>query len=131
MTPASAAPPPTAIGGLTVDCDDAAGMLAFYTEAFDGRPEPAYPETPCVRVDGLLLIFRESPGRVRPTWPGSDMQMHFEVFVDDLDQQEARLIALGAIRPPEQDETDPTLTVLLDPAGHPFCIFLRPQTTSD
>jgi|SRR5829696_3937239 len=125
MTSASTLPP-TVIGGLTIDCDDAAAMVAFYAEAFGGRPDPAFLRTPCVRVDGLLLVFRENPDRVRPAWPGSDMQMHFEIFVDNLDRQEARLIAVGATRPPEQDGTDPTFTVLLDPAGHPFCIFERP-----
>lgn len=99
--------PPTTIGGLTIDCDDSAAMVAFYVEACGGRPDPEFPRTDCVRVDELLLAFRENPGRVRPTWPGSDMQMHFETFVDDLGRQEARLRALGATRPPEQDEKRP------------------------
>ena len=119
--------PPTAIGALNVDCDDAKGMVAFYTAAFGGMVEPAFPHVDCVRVDGLLLVFRENPDRRRPAWPGSDMQMHFEIYVNDLRQQESRLLALGATRPPVQDETDPTFTVLLDPAGHPFCIFERPK----
>lgn len=52
--------------------------------------------------------------------------MHLEVYVDDLEQAAARLVALGATRPDAQDPDDAALVVLLDPAGHPFCIFERP-----
>lgn len=69
-------PLPTLIGGLTIDCDDAAAMVAFYAEAFGGVPDPAFPRTPCVRVDGLLLVFRENPDRAQPAWPGSDPAGH-------------------------------------------------------
>jgi len=51
------------------------------------------------------------------------MQMHLEVYVDDLQRSEARLVALGASKPVAQDAADPGLVVLADPAGHPFCIF--------
>lgn len=61
-----------------------------------------------------------------PTWPGSDMQMHFEIYVDDLARQEQRLLDCGATKPGHQDPDDPSLVVLLDPAGHPFCIFEHP-----
>jgi hypothetical protein len=41
--------------------------------------------------------------------------------VDDLDAAQARLLALGAVEPTVQPEPD-RWRVLLDPAGHPFCI---------
>lgn len=116
----------TTIAALTVDCADAGAMVQFYREAFDGRPDPDFPHLDCVRVDGLLILFRELEGWTRPTWPGPDMQMHLEVYVDDLRGAEARLVGLGAGRPAAQDPADPGLVVLTDPAGHPFCIFERP-----
>lgn len=74
------------------------------------------------------LNFRELDGWVRPTWPGGDMQIHFEflVPVGELDVQAARLVALGAEKSPHQDPDDPGLIVFLDPAGHPFCLFEDP-----
>ena len=54
--------------------------------------------------------------------------MHLEVYVDDLARQEQRLLSCGATKPDEQNEDDPTLIVLLDPAGHPFCTFKRPTS---
>ncbi len=61
--------PATAIGALTVDCDDAKAMVQFYTDAFGGRPDPTFPHLDCVRVDGLLLLFRELKGWSRQPGP--------------------------------------------------------------
>jgi catechol 2,3-dioxygenase-like lactoylglutathione lyase family enzyme len=119
-------PPATAIAALTVDCSDAKAMVQFYTDAFGGSADSDFPHLDCVRVDGLLMLFRELEGWDSPTWPGSNVQLHLEIYVDDLQQAEARLVSLGAGKPAEQDLTDPGLVVLTDPAGHPFCIFERP-----
>lgn len=56
------------------------------------------------------------------------MQMHFEVLVpvDQLATQISRLVGLGAEKSPHQDPADPGLVVMLDPAGHPFCVFEDP-----
>lgn len=123
-------PPATAIAALTVDCSDAKAMVQFYRDAFGGSADPEFPHLDCVRVDGLLMLFRELDGWDRPTWPGSNVQMHLEIYVDELQQVEARLVSLGAGKPAEQDPTNPGLIVLTDPAGHPFCIFERPTPGS-
>lgn len=117
--------PATAIAALTVDCSDAKAMVQFYRDAFGGSADPDFPNLDCVRVDDLLILFRELDGWARPTWPGSHIQMHLEIYVDDLQQAEARLVGLGAGKPAAQDQADPGLVVLTDPAGHPFCIFER------
>lgn len=117
------------IGAITIDCDDADAMRRFYKEALGGVDIPNLPQS--VRVGGMPLVFRELEDWVRPTWPGGDMQIHFEflVPVGELRQQEARLIALGAEKSPHQDPDDPGLIVFLDPAGHPFCLFEDPDGT--
>lgn len=122
--------PTTAIAALTVDCSDAKAMVTFYKEGFGGRADADFSHLDRVRVDGLLMLFRELDGWNPPTWPGSNLQMHLEVYVDDLKQAEARLLSLGACNPAEQDSADPGLVVLTDPAGHPFCIFERPTLQS-
>jgi hypothetical protein len=48
--------------------------------------------------------------------------MHLDVVVDDLDTAEAEVIALGATKAEFQPGT--TFRVMLDPAGHPFCLCL-------
>lgn len=50
------------------------------------------------------------------------MQLHFGIEVSDLVASEADAVALGARvadHPPQDD-----VRVLLDPDGHPFCLYL-------
>lgn len=111
---------------VTLDCPDPAALARFYSGALD------LPIT--VSTPGFVLVGREgSPGlgfyRVDdyrpPTWPDSAVpkQVHLDLGVDDLDAAQARLLALGAV----ETEVQPLphkRRVLLDPAGHPFCITL-------
>ncbi|MFC9890287.1 VOC family protein [Streptomyces pilosus] len=106
------------------DCLDPAELARFYGNAL-GLPV-------VYRSDDFILLGRENaPGlgfiRVAdyrpPTWPDSSQgkQAHMELGVDDLDAAHARMLALGAVEPPVQPHPDER-RVLLDPAGHPFCI---------
>lgn len=62
-----------------------------------------------------------TPDYRRPVWPNDGTkQYHFDLAVEDIDDAAARCVALGAKRPTEQPGE--TWTVLLDPAGHPFCL---------
>jgi hypothetical protein len=58
-----------------------------------------------------------------PTWPDETIpkQMHIDLAVDDLDGAEEEAIRLGAHRVEDQPAPD-RWRVLLDPAGHPFCL---------
>jgi hypothetical protein len=60
---------------------------------------------------------------VPPTWPQGPVpkQAHLDLDVDDLDQAEMRAVSLGAVRADFQEAPD-RFRVLLDPAGHPFCL---------
>ena len=53
--------------------------------------------------------------------------LHFELQVDDLETAVARAIDLGGIEAPWQppDRNRDRLRIMLDPAGHPVCLFLR------
>jgi hypothetical protein len=46
--------------------------------------------------------------------------MHFDFQVDDLDSAVAEAVALGATLAAYQPQEN--VRVLLDPAGHPFCL---------
>ncbi|WP_322749496.1 MULTISPECIES: VOC family protein [unclassified Frankia] len=109
---------------VTFDCLDPAELARFYGDAL-GLPV-AYSS------DDFILLGQEgSPGLgfnrlagyQRPTWPNpsQEKQAHIDLGVDDLDAAQARLLALGAVEPPVQPHPD-RWRVLLDPAGHPFCI---------
>ena len=47
--------------------------------------------------------------------------MHLELGADDLDEAEAFAVSVGARTTPPQAGAD-HYRVLLDPAGHPFCL---------
>ena len=51
--------------------------------------------------------------------------LHFEILVDDVDAAVAYAKSLGATEPEQPADRDPAqLRVMLDPAGHPFCLCL-------
>ena len=64
-----------------------------------------------------------------PTWPAAPpkqtMMMHFEIEVPDVPTAVERAAALGATeagwQPPDRDPN--LLRVMLDPTGHPFCLW--------
>lgn len=66
-----------------------------------------------------------------PVWPEQPGELtkmfHFEVEVDDLEGAVALALKLGGSEAPWQSpDRDPTrLRVMLDPAGHPLCLFVK------
>jgi hypothetical protein len=109
------------IAALTIDCADSEAMGAFY-QAAGGEITHSDTGSCWVTLGGLLLIFREVADYRPPTWPASDvpLQMHFEFSVDDVQEAEKRLVSFGARLAEFQPHTNGR--VMLDPAGHPFCI---------
>ena len=50
------------------------------------------------------------------------MQLHLDIAVEDLAAAVAFAVAAGAVEAGSQPQDD--VRVLLDPAGHPFCLYL-------
>jgi hypothetical protein len=73
----------------------------------------------------LELAFQYEPDYVPPVWPprpGSQATMlHLDVAVEDLDAAVAWAPEAGATLAEHQPQEP--VRVLLDPAGHPFCLF--------
>jgi catechol 2,3-dioxygenase-like lactoylglutathione lyase family enzyme len=75
--------------------------------------------------DQKLEFQREEPfvAPVWPTVPGQpQMGMHLDIAVEDLAAGVAFAESLGARVADHQPQAG-RVTVLLDPAGHPFCLF--------
>lgn len=75
---------------------------------------------------GCTLNFQTESQYVRPVWPAGPgdppMMMHLEIRVDDLEEAVPKAVALGATVAGFQPQED--VRVCLDPAGHPFCLYI-------
>ena len=108
--------------GFVIDCPDPSALAAFYGAMLDWKVEvsPGWAE---IRAeDGQCISFQQAEAYTPPRWPGQEVpqQMHLDVIVDDLDAAEAAVLDLGATKHEYQPGT--SFRVLLDPAGHPFCL---------
>ncbi|MFJ5709543.1 VOC family protein [Streptomyces sp. NPDC093105] len=114
---------------VNLDCPDPLALAAFYARA-TGLPLHERSDAEfagLVGEHGLVLGFQRADDHRPPTWPDGEVpaQLHLDFEVDDLDAAVTELTALGATLPPAQPHPD-RWRVLLDPAGHPFC--LSPRT---
>ena len=113
--------------GIVLDTDDVAALTHFYSEL---RHWPIWK----LEEEGAALDLGEgvaylsiqlNPDYVRPRWPAQEgrqqMMLHLDFQVTDLEGETARAVALGAELPEHQPQED--VRVLLDPAGHPFCLY--------
>lgn len=83
-------------------------------------------------ADGAPALAFQGTAGVRPsTWPSGEvpMQLHLDLAVDsaeELDRQRDRALELGASQLLDRrDDAEEPLVVFADPAGHPFCVFVR------
>lgn len=112
--------PPVRFVGVSLDCADPAELAEFYLGLLGGRLLWSHPGSVGVQTPGLLLIPQRVADYRPPSWPGSSV-VHLDLTAGaELDGPEQRAVALGArvVDP----QPDPRWRVLLDPAGHPFCI---------
>jgi catechol-2,3-dioxygenase len=113
---------------VVLDCPDPRALAKFYRELVGGEITDADDDWVKLR-DGseVLLSFQRSLDYQPPVWPkggGCGQQFHIDVTVDDVDEAEKQVLALGATRHPVQPgiEEDANWRVYLDPVGHPFCL---------
>jgi catechol 2,3-dioxygenase-like lactoylglutathione lyase family enzyme len=75
---------------------------------------------------GYNLGFQREELYERPVWPAAEgqqqMQLHLDIAVDDLTESVAHALEAGAELPEFQPQDD--VRVMLDPDGHPFCLYL-------
>ena len=116
------------LAGIVLDAPDANELAAFYHRLLGWtviEDEPGW-----VRLGapdgGPGLSFQTEDQYVRPVWPAKpdapQMSLHLDIRVDDLDTAGAHAEKAGATLADFQPQDD--VRVYLDPAGHPFCLFI-------
>jgi catechol 2,3-dioxygenase-like lactoylglutathione lyase family enzyme len=117
---------------LCVDCapDDFEKMVAFYCDLTGWRVWDKEPRWASIGLEeGMMILVQAEEWYAPPVWPeklpAQTKMMHMEVKVDDVVAAVARAIEIGAREAPNQPaDRDPArLRVMLDPAGHPFCLW--------
>ncbi|NEB81880.1 VOC family protein [Streptomyces sp. SID14478] len=110
------------LGSVSLDCDDPRTLAAFWAATLGGEITVESDAVCAVELGSLLLVTVRVPDHRPPQWPnGLPKQFHLDVAVTDLDEAERRTLAAGATKATEQPNPD-RWRVLLDPAGHPFCL---------
>lgn len=129
--------PAMRVSGPTLDAADPIALAGFYERLLGWSivrregPRPGRPAT-----DGWAMLRSPSgdlkmevqwePNYRPPVWPGVDgdqlMMMHLDIGVASLDAGVRWAEAQGATRADHQPQDD--VRVMLDPEGHPFCLFV-------
>lgn len=114
--------PAARLAMVTLDCADPRVEAAFWSAMLGWDVAAVEDEYAMLTGPTSALGFGRVPDYQPPTWPdtGGTKQFHFDLAVDDIPTAEARAVQLGASVP--EDQPGETWRVLLDPAGHPFCL---------
>ncbi|GII63951.1 glyoxalase [Sphaerisporangium krabiense] len=120
--------PRLTVSGTNIGAPDARELAGFYRRLLGWTVTESEPDWVQLRPPGggPSLSFQTEEGYVRPVWPAGpgdqQMMMHLEIQVDDLDAATAHALAAGATLAGHQPQDD--VRVCLDPAGHPFCLWV-------
>ena len=112
--------------GTAIEAPDPGALARFYSELVGWPLGHEEPGTAILAPPGgsTFVVFQEASDYQRPIWPpvdgGQRPMMHFDFQVGDLDSAVEEAISLGATLAEHQPHEQ--VRVLLDPAGHPFCL---------
>lgn len=120
--------PSMRLATICIDCADADVMADFYGQLLGWEVTEREPGWVLMRDPngGTGLSFQAEASYRPPVWPEQpetqDKMLHLDIWVDDLDVAVNHALASGARLAAYQPQAH--VRVLLDPAGHPFCLFL-------
>ena len=118
------------ISAAVLGAADANELADFYERLLGWTVAETYPgwvrlRHPSGDLTPAGLSFAHEQGYVRPVWPTKpgeqQMMVHLDIAVEDLEAGVAWAQELGATLADFQPQEH--VRVMLDPAGHPFCLF--------
>ena len=134
--------PAVMVTSVSISAPDPRALAGFHSRLLDwpvtvsepGRP--GYPPEdgwaqlkPPPGTAGPTLNFEYEADYVAPTWPSApghqQTQTHLDIAVADLAASTSWAVEVGAMLAEFQPQEH--VRVLLDPVGHPFCLFTAPD----
>jgi len=112
---------------VCLDARDPHGLADFYSYIVGWPVTRVEPDGAAIAVPGTtaFISFQRNASFRPPTWPTStgdqQIMLHLDVAVDELDEAVRDAVAHGATVSDFQPQA--TVRVLLDPEGHPFCLY--------
>lgn len=103
---------------ISLDCPDPQRLADFYRKLLGGRQLWAKTSSVGIEVAGAVLVAQRVDDYLPPVWPGTSI-VHLDLTADEIEPAVDRAVALGAT---VTEQPDTRWCVLLDPAGHPFCL---------
>ena len=119
--------PPHQYWGVVLDAPDARALGDFYARLLGWQVVRNDPDWVTLAPPDSVayLAVQTSPEYVPPVWPPEpgqqQMMLHLDIEVDDVASAVDEAIAAGARLADHQPQDD--VRVMLDPAGHPFCLY--------
>ena len=113
--------------GTALSARDPVALARFYSELLGWEIASESPDWVTIGMPRTThyLAFAIDDHHEAPTWPSRagepTMQLHLDLGVTDVDAAVEDAIALGATVASYQPQDD--VRVMLDPAGHPFCLY--------
>lgn len=132
--------PQMRVSAVTIGAPNPRALAAFYerllgwTVAGEDGPKPGAPpedgwaqlRPPSGETGLSSLNFEFEEDYVPPIWPSvageQQIMTHIDIAVEDLEEAVGWAVDAGATLADYQPQED--VRVMLDPAGHPFCLFL-------
>ncbi|MCI1956278.1 MAG: VOC family protein [Oscillospiraceae bacterium] len=122
---------PIAINAVVLDCKDPAALSDFYIRLLGWEKEPENEDEEFVGIfspnGSPRILFQRNENYIRPVWPEEpekQQQMtHLDFTVASKNQMGLAVrhaVSCGASRTDVQYSDK--WTVMIDPAGHPFCL---------
>jgi catechol 2,3-dioxygenase-like lactoylglutathione lyase family enzyme len=113
--------------GVVLDAPDGPALAHFYADLLGWEISSEAPDGAGLGPPGGVAYIgtQTEEHYVRPVWPATEssqqMMLHLDFEVEDLQAAVAHAIELGAEQAAYQPQDN--VRVMLDPAGHPFCLY--------
>ena len=114
--------------GTVLGTPDPAGLAQFYAGLVGGDVDERDADFVTLHLGNstTYLAFQLEREHTPPLWPcgpgDQQMQVHLDFGVTSVAEAVEEAVALGARLADFQPQDD--VRVMLDPAGHPFCLYL-------